>query len=303
MNQPSPNSTVAIRSGKPRDLPKAKRPRPAWLRALGKNEPPAEVVVEGTTYRCVELFKHDSWAATALYAATTPNVDAAQIICKFNRVQPLLVLPGAWVGRWLGRREFQFLRRLADTNFVPRVLGAVYVDGRIASNAVARVFIAGHPLGAAERVSDEFFAQLSAALEAVHAHDVAYVDLHKRENVLVGEDGRPYLIDFQVSFGLTSKFWRRLRPARAVLQMLQRMDLYHRDKLHRKCRPDQCPLSNDEFAASRPWLVRAHRFVAQPLRTMRRKLLTVLGVRAGRGKVDSEQFVEAGLRDDHRNAA
>jgi len=269
----------------------ARRSRPAWLRALGRDDPPEQVTIDGIVYRRDEIFKHDSWAATARY---TDGRD--QIVCKFNRRQSLLGLPGAWVGRILARREAGFLRRLAAVPNVPRLLGSVIVDGNAAPNAVARRFIAGHPLGAGERVADEFFTQLAAALQAVHDRGVAYVDLHKRENVLVGADGLPYLIDFQVSFGTSSSLWGRSAPARFLLRKLQRMDVYHSDKLYRKSRPDLCPLTSAELAASRPWFIRVHRLFAQPCRAVRRKLLTLIGVRAGRGKVESEKFVEAGLR-------
>jgi hypothetical protein len=266
----------------------ARRSRPAWLRALGPDDPPATVTIDGTTYAREEIFKHDSWAATALYAAGEQRV-----VCKFNRKQSLLGLPGAWIGRFLARREADFLRRLTDVPYVPRLLGAVIVDGRPAANAVARRFIAGHPLRKHERVHDDFFPQLAAALDAVHRCDVAYVDLHKRENVIVGDDGRPYLIDFQVSFGVPAGGGGLLR---FVLRRLQRMDAYHRDKLFRKSRPDLCGLTSAELNASRPWFIRLHRLVAVPFRYVRRKLLILLGVRASGGRVESERFVEAGLR-------
>jgi predicted Ser/Thr protein kinase len=269
----------------------AARSRPALLRALGRDDPPTEVAVDGIVYRREEIFKHDSWAATALYES-----NGRKIVCKFNRRQSFLGVPGAWIGRILARREAHFLNRLAGETFVPRVLGPVRADGKIDKNAVARAFIDGHPLGSGEAVGDDFFERLSSALQTVHARDMAYVDLHKRENVLVGADGRPYLIDFQVSFGLPSNWLGRMRPARALLQMLQRMDRYHCDKLFRKFRPDLCRLTAAELAASRPWSIRVHRVFGPPLRWVRRRFLTLLGVRTGRGKVESERFVEAGLR-------
>jgi hypothetical protein len=192
---------------------------------------------------------------------------------------------------------------LADVPFVPRLLGPVFVDHVEQPNAMARAFIEGHPLGNRERVGDHFFANLAAALRMIHGHDVAYVDLHKRENVLVGVDGRPYLIDFQVAVGRTSSLLGRSRPVRRFVAMMQQMDLHCCVKLHRRCRPDQCPLTFADLAASRPWFVRVHRAIAQPLRNLRRRLLVLLGVRSGRGKVDSERFVEAGLREPKSQAA
>lgn len=253
------------------------------------------VVVGGRRFQRVEVFKHDSWAATALYRAAETDASADRIVCKFNRVQSIWGLPSRWIGRVLASRESAFLRRLADVSGVPRDLGVVEIDGVPARNAVAREFVDGRPLGPREAVPDDFFLELTNLLDAVHRRQVAYVDLHKRENVLVGADGRPYLIDFQVSFGVGERGLGR-RLASGALSLLQQMDDYHRVKLHRKCRPDQCRLSSADLASSRPWLVRVHRTFAQPLRTLRRRLLTVLGVRRGDGRATSEHFAEAALR-------
>ena len=45
-------------------------------------------------------------------------------------------------------------------------------------------------------------------LNAMHERKVAYIDLHKRENILVNERGDPCLIDFQISVA-----WPRWLPA------------------------------------------------------------------------------------------
>jgi predicted Ser/Thr protein kinase len=267
------------------------RPRPAILRALGADDPPPYVEVDGLRYERVDIYKHDSWAATALYAA-----GSRRIICKFNRRQSFGLIPGAWIGRRLARREARFLRRLAGVPGFPQLLGPVLVDGVKAETALARVFIAGHPLESRERTDDDFFPALGRLLAELHARGIAYVDLHKRENVLVGEDGRPHLIDFQVSFDATTAP-RLLAPAaRRLFQSLRSMDEYHRLKLLLRCRPDQADASTADLAKHRPRLVRWHRVFAEPLRRVRRKLLTLLGVRRDKGRAESEVFAEAALR-------
>jgi hypothetical protein len=275
------------------------------LRALGRDDPPQTVTIDGILYRRQEIFKHDSWAATARYesdaTATNPTERA---ICKFNRRQSLLGLPGAWVGRILARREAWFLRHLADVSNVPKLLGPVVVDGVVQRNAVARRFIPGAPLGVGRTVDDLFFPRLAELVHQMHAHGMAYVDLHKHENVLVGPEGAPYLIDFQVCFAVDVAKFRPLR--RRLLQLLQGMDDYHVAKLHWRFRPDQSGMTYEDVMNMKPRLVRFHRFFAVPLRTLRRKLLTLLGVRRGRGRAESEKFVEAGLRDvrdPHKRAA
>src|SRR5262245_25109919 len=165
---------------------RAARPRPPLFRALGADDPPAEVTVNETAYTRTEIYKHDSWAATAVYTSAS----GTRIVCKFNRVQSVCGLPMDWLGRRLAEREERALARLADLPLFPRALGPVYSGGRRLRNALARSFIAGHPLGSAERVGPEFFPALRASLVAMHERGIAYVDLHKRENVIVGEDGR-----------------------------------------------------------------------------------------------------------------
>jgi hypothetical protein len=46
-----------------------------------------------------------------------------------------------------------------------------------------------------------------------------------------------------------------------------------------------------------PWWIRVHRLVARPFRELRRRLLVRLGIRSGKGRVETEVFAEHALRD------
>lgn len=260
------------------------RERPPLLRALGRAEPPHVVDIDGVPHRHVTTFKHDSWAATGLYQAD----DGRQIVCKFNRIEPVFGLPMRWLGRLLARREQRMLDRLADEPLVPDACGPVYVDGRPARNCVAHVFVPGRPLVRRMPVSSEFFRELRALLERVHARGIAYVDLHKRENILVGADGRPYLIDFQISASLP----RRGLPG-ALLRMLQQCDAYHLAKHVRRADLDRGVVAAPR-TVGRPWIIRLHRRIAVPFRTLRRQLLVLLRVRTAGGRAHSEAAPEVG---------
>jgi len=293
MLQPAPKQPAEIlrfpvRQGGP---PSGARPRPALFRALGRHEPPRRITVDEESFGRRRVVKHDSWAATAIYDGAS-----GPIICKFNRLQPILGLPMRWLGRWLARREAKMYRRLADSPYVPAPLGEVFAGDARLEHAVAHRFVPGHPLGHDEMVNDDFFPQLEAALQSIHEQQAAYVDLHKRENIIVGDDGRPYLIDFQISFALPSYGLGRTRLMRCILSLLQKSDTYHLNKHYARLRPDQCGYTLDEFHRRRPWYINAHRVIAVPLRTLRRRLLVMLGVRKRRGRVETEQFQEEGLR-------
>jgi hypothetical protein len=275
------------------DAGRPARPRPPLFRALGREEPPPAVEIDGEIFQRCEVLKHDSWAASGIYASMTRRA-----LCKFNRQQPVLFVPMRWLGRLLASREQAFHDRLAGLEGVPASLGPVRIDGTVLAHAVARRFIQGHALAADERVDDSFFPRLRRLLAEVHRRDVAHVDLHKRENILVGSDGRPHLIDFQISFALPRLPLVRtlLRP---LLAMLQQCDDYHLLKHELKYRPDLVSLDPGAIARRRPVWIRLHRGVAVPFRTCRRRLLVWLGIRAPCGQAHSEAFPEIA----HRRAA
>lgn len=267
------------------------RPRPAVFRALGKDDPPETVQIRNQTYRLVEVLKHDSWAATALYEG-----GSGKVICKFNRRQSIFLFPMKWLGWILARREERILRRLGDLPNIPQWSGHVYSRGKRLYHAVAHAYVEGRPLSRDEHLDDDFFPALKALLAEMHHRNLAYVDLHKLENVLVGEDGRPYLIDFQISAALPRWWPANAWPMRMILRILQKSDDYHLQKMHARCRPDQAEVSTLQMRETRPWYIRFHRLFARPWRAFRRKLLVILRVRSGQGRAASEQVPEDAFR-------
>jgi hypothetical protein len=278
------------------------KPRPPILRALGADDPPAQVEIDKLSYRRGEIFKHDTWAATAVYESSHDRV-----VCKFNRQQSLFGLPLKWIGHWLASRETHVLQALANLPGIPAFRGPVMVDGKRLRHAVAHVFVEGHPLGIGDPVDDAFFPRLQQMLHEMHVRGVVYVDLHKRENIVVGNDGQPHLIDFQVCF-IRPRWWLPARLLRGFEQMLRDMDWYHLRK-HISCnRPDLAGCNWHQFNLrnDRPWWIRAHRCVAAPMRAARRGLLVWLGVRQGKGMAESElvpEIAKRGLVEGPRLAA
>jgi hypothetical protein len=268
--------------------PSRGRPRPAIFRALGSADLPGAVEVDGELYHHRTTFKHDSWAATGLYQTWGKS-----IVCKFHRTQPIFGLPMRWLGRRVAAHETHMLRTLDPLDNVPDLCGPVQVAGRSVSTAVARVFIPGQPLSHTMDVGRAFFGELGELLAHIHQHGMAYVDLHKPENVLVGEDGRPYLIDFQISVHPP-----RLWPFTLLLKCLQQSDEYHlyKHKVRHGLWRDDAALARVVMNLKRPWWIRLHRSVAVPFRTARRRLLVLLGVRRGRGRVETEHQPEVAFR-------
>jgi hypothetical protein len=267
------------------------RPRPPFLRALGSDDPPNDILCNGRSYELERVLKHDSWAASGVYR---PQRGRDRLKVKFNRIAPLWGLSMVWLGNQLARREIWMLQQLEDLPQTPRWAGDVFVGNRRLRHAVAHEWIPGHPLGKNERVDDAFFPLLFSTLRAIHRLGIAYVDLHKRENIIVGMDGRPYLIDFQISQALPECWVWHHRLTREGLRILQESDLYHLGKHVANHRPDQLRL----YGSDRPWWITLHRGLAVPLRTLRRNLLVRLGVRTGEGYATSEDFPEDAIQHE-----
>ncbi len=216
----------------------------------------------GQLFTHVETFKHDFFAATGLYRCP----DGLAVL-KLGRETDFLTLPLDWLGRWLTRRELTIYARLQGTPGIPQLIGAV---GR---NGFMHAFVPGHPLARRERVPDAFFDELLALVRGLHARDIAYVDLNKRQNILLGDDGHPYLIDFQISLFLPPVGWRRLGPVRWLLRRFQHGDAYHCFKHKRRLRPDL--MTPDELLQAQRlsiW-IRLHRWITRPLTYLRRRTL------------------------------
>lgn len=252
-----------------------------------------EIEVDGRLYRRLEIFKHDSWAATAVYAladdASTYAVGGGvrpskRVVCKFNRQAPIGLLPLRWLGRFLARRETAFLTKLEAVPGVPAVCREVRVEGKRAPHVSAHEFIEGNPLSVESNLGIGFFDQLDQLLGSLHERRIVYVDLHKQENILVGSNGRPYFMDFQVSLHIPDLRW--LDP---LLRLLCECDRYHVSKHRSVHHVDGSP-------QIRPWIIRMHRKIGVPLRSLRRRILVWLGVRRGEGYAASEVAPEVGLR-------
>lgn len=290
-----PNPGDSSREG---DARASTRPRPRLFRALGRREPPPTVVVDEVEFALHELVKHDSWAATAIYR-TRQAADGRRIICKFGRQEPILGVPMAWLGRALASRERGFLEELADLPGVPRACGPVRpgTGAEVLDYALAREYVRGHPLRRRERVDDRFFERMRASLDGMHGRGIAYVDLDKRENIIVDEHGKPWLVDFQICWRSPAGFWGRRWPLRAVFDFLRRGDDYHLLKHRIALRPDQVPPAERELRRRRPWFIRWHRaLLSHPFRWLRRRILVWTSVRSGKGSPRSEVFPEESVR-------
>jgi predicted Ser/Thr protein kinase len=197
-------------------------------------------------------------ASVHLYA--TPAGDF--VVKKPHRGGPLA---GLW--RYLLRREQAIYSRLSGIAGIPRSFGL------IRGECLALEYVAGPSLREHEaRLADReaFFAKLLATLRAMHAAGVAHGDLKRKDNIIVGNGERPYLIDYGIAVrrGNTSALWNRW-----VFEPLQQMDCnaWVKLKYGRRIDPDIEPnvIAPADAALYRPLLIeRVARALRVPWQTL-----------------------------------
>lgn len=231
------------------------------MRALGEHDLPETIDVQGRAFRRTHSIKHDFWAATGFYESDDGR--AERVVLKMSRTADFCGLPLAFLGAWLCRREMRFYKALGDLPNVPPLLGTVGATGFVHG------FVHGTPLSKDRPIPDTFFDDLWALIRELHRRNIAYVDTNKPQNILHGDDGRPHLIDFQISydlFDLGNTFLNRW-----LLRKLQHEDFYHLLKHKKSLRPDL--MSAEELLQSerRSWIIRLHRAITMPYKRIRRR--------------------------------
>jgi serine/threonine protein kinase len=99
-------------------------------------------------------------------------------------------------GRFLVWREWKAYRKLKSLKGVPTPYRVVEGLGLILEH------VPGRDLKKVKRemqIPQVFFEELRDLVDTFHRHGVAHCDLKKATNILVGNDGRPYIIDWGAS--------------------------------------------------------------------------------------------------------
>lgn len=163
---------------------------------------------------------------------TEPNVAVIAVGDTRAVLKDYGAVPG-WFGRLLGplliRREIQALERLAGLPGIPALYARPDARAVLMEHLPARPWLQMRPSPAA-------FGRLEALVAAMHARGVAHCDLRSAGNILVDEEGRPYLVDFvaRVCRGASWNLpwnWLFARFCRADRNALAKLKLRHAPEL------------------------------------------------------------------------
>ena len=236
------------------------------------NEPlPGQISCLDGEYTLDRILKHDFMAATAVYTAADPQAGRPRkLVYKVNRRMHFCLVPLAWLGRLVTHNEVRNLRRCEGIPEVPEVLA------RLHPNVYVCEYIEGKNLGEKPDLPVDFFENVLAAVRQIHKRNLIHFDLHKPGNLLVGDDGRPHIIDFQISMHFGDRRLLSRRLSARVRRRLQAYDIYHVCKHKRRLQPHLLTEDQDRLSRNHSLPLRIHRAIANPLRRVRRACLRYL---------------------------
>lgn len=181
---------------------------------------------------------------------------------------------GIWPWRTLGeaalRREHEIYSRIAGVPGIPQCIGL------IDHNRLVLEYLEGGTFRKREHDIEDwgrFFEQLLGTIRGIHARGVAHGDLKRKDNLIVGPGGRPYIVDFGVA---SVERGSRGPLANAMYRWMRQYDYNAWVKL--KTRGQLEPLSDEDAGLYRPTtlerIARAIRVVWQKatLRRLRRRI-------------------------------
>jgi len=222
-----------------------------------------KIEIDGEVFEHIGTLKDDAFARTELV-----QKDGAKYLFKVSRLQLVRWPKLRFLMKRLTAREVRIHRLLEGVHGVPKLVK------QVSDTSFIREFVDGRTLDRQPPfIRADFFDEFHQIVKNIHARGVAFVDLAKKENVVVTTEGRPFLIDFQVSI---SRGRRRLLsiPWNAVVSIMQQSDIYHVFKHKRRIMP--CFLTEEELRmhARRPWFGVLHKYLFRlPYHLVKRRII------------------------------
>lgn len=183
-----------------------------------------------------KLLKKDIFGQVSLIRS-----EAGPLVRRDTRTAPLVI---RWIARHLLAREARALAVLEELDGVPTL-------ERTDRSTLDRSWIDGVPMQEGRPTDIDYFRAASRVVRGMHRLGIVHNDLAKEPNFLLTSDGKPAIIDFQLSW-FTSKRGR-------VFRALAREDIRHLLKHKRTYCPErltkreQAILDNPSII-SRAWM-------------------------------------------------
>ena len=171
------------------------------------------------------------------------------------------------IGRFLIWRERRAYETLKGLKGIPTYYGVI--DGL----ALALEEIPSRPLKKHNKnikLSDSFFDDLKNIIDSFHKRGLAHCDLKNGANVLVGHDGRPYIVDWSASI---SEKECRFFPMNRIYLRFVLDDYFAIIKLKMRYAPETLTITEEREYAQRSHMERGVRVVRDRLRKTLKKIV------------------------------
>ncbi len=137
------------------------------------------------------------------------------------------------VGRFLIWREVKAYRRLKNLEGVPSFCRSMDGIALVMEEIQGRNI---EQLEAASELSEQFYSDLRSLIDRFHDRGLAHCDLKRAPNIMLGENGKPYIVDWAASI---SEREFRFFPFSLVYKRFLQDDLNAITKLKLKCAPER----------------------------------------------------------------
>ena len=228
------------------------------------NPADGSIEINGDTYKHLGTLKDDAFARTELL-----EKDGKKYLFKVSRLALFGPLRLKRIMNHFAAHEVHIHHLLEGVHGVPKLVRQVSDDSFL------REFVEGRTLDRnPPPLRPDFFDEFHEIVKNIHARGVAFVDLAKKENVVVTTDGRPFLIDFQISMSLREGRGPVALLWNAVVRMMQRADIYHVYKHKRRIQPDLLTEEDLSTHARKPWFSRVHKYLfRKPYHLIKRRFI------------------------------
>ncbi|MBF0457426.1 MAG: hypothetical protein HQK99_05985 [Nitrospirae bacterium] len=189
---------------------------------------PSQVEINGEVFMYEKILKDDFFSVNVLYK----NGGGVRYVLKlsdFRFIFGILLRP---LAMFFSRREYGIYKKVDGIEGVPPLGPRFGMRGYFHRFAEGTTL---HEFGGT--LPEDFFDGLMTIIKQLHQRRIFYLDLNKLGNIIVGEDSRPYLIDFQVSIYFRPLPWILGIISGRIFDSLIREDIYHIYKHKKRFQP------------------------------------------------------------------
>jgi serine/threonine protein kinase len=227
-------------------------------------EYPAKVIIEGSLFKYEKILKDDFFSINVLYRNET-GVRYVLKLSNFRFILGKLLRP---LAGFFSKREYRIYSRVEDIEGIPPL------GPRYGKRGYFHLFIEGKTLHELKNdkqlLPDDFFQRLLKIIEELHRRRIYYLDLDKLGNIILGDDGIPYLIDFQISMQFKKHRGILGKITDAIFNNLIREDLYHLYKHKKRFQPHLLTKEEEKLTERSSFNIWYNRIFGNPYRKVKR---------------------------------